>query len=132
MSRFKPDLKTYTRPIPAGWWWQTPFLLRYMLREWSSLFVVAYALVLLSGVYSLSQGEASYDAWRRVIASPPLVVFHLIALLVLVYHSYTWFKVMPKTTPHIPIDPKVITYGGIAVVAFISVAAVAIGYWVMS
>jgi fumarate reductase subunit C len=91
-------MKAYQRPM-AGWWHRNPFYLWYTLRELSSLAVTAYALVLLAGLARLRQGEAQFDAWREALASPAWLGFHAVALLLVLYHAWTWFKVMPKTLP---------------------------------
>lgn len=91
-------MKTYQRAM-AGWWRRNPFYLWYTLRELSSLAVTAYALVLLVGLARLRQGEAEFDAWREALASPASLGFHALALLLVLYHAWTWFKVMPKTLP---------------------------------
>ena len=100
-----PALKTYTRPM-RGWWRKNPFYLWYMLREASCVFVTAYALVLLCGLYRLSQGADAFDGWRAALASPWSIAFHLAALLLVLYHAWTWFKVMPKTMPFIRVGGK--------------------------
>jgi len=124
-GRFKPAANTYVRPV-LGWWKTNPFYLWYMLREATAIFVVIYALVLLLGLICLAMGEGAYNGWRAALATPVSLVFHLILLLLVGYHSYTWFKVMPKTTPHIPIEPKVIVQTGCAVTAALSVLIVAV------
>jgi fumarate reductase subunit C len=100
-----PAIKTYTRPM-RGWWRKNPFYLWYMLREASCVFVTAYALVLLCGLYRLSQGAEAFDAWRAALTSPWSIAFHTAALLLVLYHAWTWFKVMPKTLPFIRIGGK--------------------------
>jgi fumarate reductase subunit C len=100
-----PAIKTYVRPI-SGWWRRNPFYLWYMLREASCVFVAGYALVLLYGVYRLSQGRDAFDGWRTALTSPWSIAFHLVALLFVLYHAWTWFKVMPKTMPFIAIGGK--------------------------
>lgn len=94
MSATKP----YVRPM-AGWWRRNPFFMRYMAREASAVFLAIYAVTLLVGVFRLSQGKAVYDAWLAALTSPLSIVFHLVALLAVCYHAYTWWKVMPKTLP---------------------------------
>jgi fumarate reductase subunit C len=128
MSRYKPELKTYAWHQPANWWARNPFLFRYMIREWSSLLIVLYALVLLWGLYDLNQGETSWNAWLAAMASPPFVLFHLVTVVVVLYHSYTWFRVMPKTIPPLPLQPRVVTLGGWAAVAGISVLVLILTY----
>lgn len=93
-------MKTYMRPM-TGWWRRNPFYLWYTLREWSSFFLTAYALVLLFGLAQLSQGEAQYAAWRASLATPAALLFHAAALLLVLYHAWTWFKVMHKTLPFV-------------------------------
>ena len=94
MSATKP----YVRSMD-GWWRRNPFFMRYMAREASAVFLAVYAVILLVGVFRLSQGAAPYEAWLAALAHPLAVVFHGIALLAVAYHAYTWWKVMPKTMP---------------------------------
>jgi fumarate reductase subunit C len=91
-------MKTYIRPM-AGWWRRNPYYLWYMLREASCVVITVYALVLLVGLYRLQQGRIFFDAWRESLASPLSIAFHAVALVLVLYHSWTWFKVMPKTLP---------------------------------
>jgi fumarate reductase subunit C len=111
-------MKTYTRPVTGTWWTRKAFYRWYMLRELSSLFITLYALVLLWGLWTLKQGRAAYEAWLAALASPPFVAFHALTLALVVYHAWTWFKIMPKTLPRIPLpDHAVIALGVSAVVA---------------
>ena len=100
-----PALKTYTRPM-RGWWRRNPFYLWYMLREASCVCVTAYALVLLCGLYRLSQGAEAFDGWRTALTHPWSIAFHCAALLLVLYHAWTWFKVMPKTLPFVRMGGK--------------------------
>jgi fumarate reductase subunit C len=125
-GRFKPAANTYTRPV-TGWWWKSnPFFLWYMLRELTAVFVFLYGLVLFSGLVSLALGESAWNSWRAALTSNTSLVFHLILLLLVGYHSYTWFKVMPKTTPQIPVAPQTIVKTGVAVTAALSLVIVAV------
>ena len=58
-------------------------------------------LVLLWGLARLVQGRPAYEAWRESLASPLALLFHVVALVFVAYHAWTWFKVMPKTLPFI-------------------------------
>jgi fumarate reductase subunit C len=95
----------YVRPM-RGWWRVNPFYRWYMLREASCFFVTAYALWLLYGLVCLVRGRAAYDGWRAMLASPWSVAFHAVALAVVLYHAWTWFKVMPKTLPFVRIGGR--------------------------
>jgi succinate dehydrogenase subunit C len=112
------QVRTYVRPM-AGWWRRNPYFVRYMIREGSSVFLAVYAFILLVGLFRLTQGQAAWDAWRAALASPVSLVFHWLALLVVSYHAYTWWKVAPKTAPDLrwrnrPLPDPIITGGGLA------------------
>jgi fumarate reductase subunit C len=98
-------MKSYTRPM-AGWWCRNPFYLWYMLREASCVFITAYALVLLLGLYRLIQGKAAFEGWLASLSSPASLVLHATAVLVVLYHAWTWFKVMPRTMPFLRIGNR--------------------------
>ena len=105
-------MKTYTRPVRWNWWTRNPYYVWYMLREASCVFITVYALILLVGLARLAQGEAAFESWRLALAHPGAVAFHVIALVLVLYHSWTWFKVMPKTLPRVPLSDAVIVAGG--------------------
>jgi fumarate reductase subunit C len=128
MGRHQPVAKTYRRPAKVDWM-RNPHRIRYMARELTSVFLIAYALVLLVGLWRLSQGEAAFDAWRAALASPLSILCHLAILAAAVYHTISWFEVMPKTMPDSNIPPAKITRGGWAVAAAASllVLVVAVG-----
>ena len=110
------QVKTYVRPM-QGWWRRNPYFVRYMIREGSSVFLAIYAVILLVGLYQLTQGQAAWDAWRAALTSPISLLFHWLALLTVGYHAYTWWMVAPKTAPDLrlagrPLPEMVITGGG--------------------
>ena len=125
-------MKTYQRPM-AGWWHRNPFYLWYLLREASCVFITAYALVLLVGLARLAQGPEAFGGWRAALATPGAVLFHVVTLLLVLYHAWTWFKVMPKTLPFIRVggervaDQLIIVLGVLA--SFILSAALLCAAW---
>ena len=104
----------------AGWWRRRAVHQRYMLREASALFVTAYALLLLAGLACLLRGEAAYSAWRALLASPVSIGLHMLALPFLVYHAVTWFQVMPKTLPPLPLPAPFVTAAGVVATLLLS------------
>jgi fumarate reductase subunit C len=90
--------KPYVRPM-TRWWQRDPYFVRYMWREGTSLAVAAYALVLMTGVLRLAQGQSAFDGWLQALRSWPSIVFHLVLLAALVLHAVSWFEIMPKTMP---------------------------------
>jgi fumarate reductase subunit C len=100
MSAQTDPRKPYRRPM-RGWWKRDPYYLRYLAMEATSLLIALYALILLVGLWRLGQGEAAFNGWLEALRSPWSVALHALLLLVFAYHSYSWFKVMPKTLPAI-------------------------------
>ncbi len=122
--------RPYVRSMD-GWWRKNPFFVEYMIHEGTALFVAAYAGVLLAGLYRLSQGEAAWNSWLAALQNPLYIVFHVLALVALTYHTYTWFKIMPRTMPPVVVGGKrlsagAITGGGLAVAAVASLALLAL------
>lgn len=128
--------RTYIRPMD-GWWRRDPFFIRYMAREATAVFVVIYAVVLLVTLGRLAQGEASFDAWVASLRSGTSIALHAILLAAFIYHTYTWFSIMPKTMPPIVIGGKklggaTITALGIAAAALASAVLFALVKWLAS
>jgi fumarate reductase subunit C len=111
MSR-RPYIRELSK---TGWWLRQPRYVRYMLREISSLFIGAYALVLILGLFQLSRGEAAYAAFLTVAEGPVGLVFAIVAICFATYHTYTWFQVTPKAMPIMFAGKRVA--GGIIVAA---------------
>ena len=123
MSNRRP----YVRSMD-GWWKRNAYYIRYMAREVTAVFVAAYALVLLVGVVRLSQGEAAFNGWLQALKSPLSLVFHLVLLATFVYHTWSWFNIMPITMPMMfvggkRVQPGMITGTGLvaAVIACVAV-----------
>ena len=135
--------RPYVRPM-AGWWRRNPFFVEYMIHEGTAFFVAAYALVLLVGlvrlsqgeryldllsgwgVFALGRGEAAWNSWLALLRSPPSLLLHGVLLLGFLYHTWTWFNIMPRTLPPIFVAGKrlsatAITSGGLAATAMASV-----------
>ena len=120
MSR-RPYLR---EPSKTGWWLEQPRYIRYMAREMSALFIGIYALILIVGLFRLSQGEAAYAAFLATVEGPTGLIFAIVAFVFAVYHTYTWFQVTPKAMP--------LTFGGKRVPGAVIVAAHWFGFLVVS
>jgi fumarate reductase subunit C len=122
--------RTFVRSMD-GWWLRNPFFVKYMAREITSVFVALYALILLVGVVRLSQGEAPFEEWVASLGSAPAIALHMGLLGVFLYHTLSWFQVMPKTMAPIVIGGRkvpawAITAGGMAASLVASVAMLVI------
>ena len=125
--------RTYLRPM-NNWWRRLPFYRRYMLRETTCIAVLAYALVLLTGLWRFTQGQAAFEAWRAALASPLAIVMHLVVFAGMVFHSWTWFEVMPKTMPFVRVGGKrigdsTIVGSGVAVAVVVTIVVIALTWW---
>jgi fumarate reductase subunit C len=109
--------RTYVRPMD-GWWKRDPFFVRYMAREVTSIFVVLYAGILLVTLLRLAEGEASYAAWLATLQSPAMLLVQALLVPVFLYHTLSWFQIMPKTMAPVIVGGKkvpgtAITAGGL-------------------
>jgi len=86
----------YHRPPRFNWWWGHRAYSLFMLRELTSVFIGAYAVLLLVLVRRLAQGRDAYEGYLQFLSSPWMVVFHVAALAAALYHSITWFGLAPK------------------------------------
>ena len=101
MSKRKP----YVRSMD-GWWKKNPYFVEYMIHESTALFVAAYAIVLLVGAVRLGQGADAWNGWLMAMKSPLSVLAHLVLLAGAVYHTYSWFKILPITMPPVVVGGK--------------------------
>jgi len=115
-----------------GWWRRDPFFVRYMIREATALIVAAYAIVLLAGVLCLSQGEAAWNGWLAAMRSPLSMVLHLLMLAAMIYHTYSWFEIMPKTMPAVFVGGKRVAAATITMFGLAAAVAAAVGLFVVA
>lgn len=124
--------RPYVRSM-KGWWKRNPYFKRYMAREVTAFFVALYGLVMLAGLVRLSQGPAAFGAWLEALRSGWSIALHLVLLLVFLYHTYSWFEIMPKTMPPVVVGgrklaPATITGLGIAAAAGASLIVLVIAW----
>jgi fumarate reductase subunit C len=92
--------RPYLRPVPASEWvFRHPRYVRYMLREFSCLFIGGWTVLMVWGLKALSEGPAAWTAFLAVLRSPAGVTFQLLTLAFALYHSVTWFNLTPKALP---------------------------------
>jgi fumarate reductase subunit C len=122
--------RTYVRPMD-GWWRRDPFFVRYMAREATSIFVVAYAMILLAGVIRLSQGEAAFGEWLEGVTSAWSVAFHVFLFAIFAYHTWSWFRIMPKTLPPIAVAGRRVGASTITVLGIAAAIAASVAFYVL-
>jgi fumarate reductase subunit C len=82
-----------------GWWWGHGRNRSYVLFGLASVAVLAEALVILAGVWSLGGGEAAWDRYVAALRGPALRAFHLAALPAFVWYGGRFLRLFPKTQP---------------------------------
>ncbi len=133
MNRPSPGTgRAYVRSM-AGWWRRDPFFMRYMVREATAVAVALYALVLMAGVLCLAQGEAAWNGWLAALRSPLSIALHVVLLAAMVYHTISWFEIMPKTLPMMfirgrRVSAQAITRTGLAAAVATAVALLALAW----
>lgn len=89
--------KPYIRPMKATWWTTNPFFVRYIIREGTSVLVMAFSLELFYGLYAISQGEHAWANLLNWLTSPLSIALHILGLIAALIHTITWFSLAPKT-----------------------------------
>ena len=77
------------------WWLSNGRYFLFMLRELSAVFVALYALSYLGGLYRLSQGKDSYEAYLAMLHHPAVLVFLGVSLVFCLLHTVTWIHLTP-------------------------------------
>ncbi|MCD6044372.1 MAG: fumarate reductase subunit [Burkholderiales bacterium] len=92
--------RPYVRPISAREWiFRHPRYVRYMMREFSCLFIAGWTLLMVWGLKQLADGPAAWAAFLELVKTPASVAFHGVTLAFAAYHSVTWFNLTPKALP---------------------------------
>lgn len=105
--------KPYVREMTSAWIFRHPRYLRYMVREFSCLFIGAWTLLMVWGLMQLAEGPAAWAEFLAFLGRPASIVFHVLALGFAVYHSVTWFNLTPKALP-VQIGDRFVPDGAIA------------------
>ena len=112
--------KPYVRPMPATWWLRNRAYFRFMLRELTAVFVAVYCVILLVILWKLKRsGGTVYDAILAPLQDWRSVLLHFIVLVAALYHTFTWFALVPKV--------MVVRFGEEKVPPFMLVA----GHWLL-
>jgi len=117
-------MSTYVRPVSVFWWVRKRTYFVFVMRELSSVFVAWFVIFLLLMVRAVGQGEAAYQDFLDLAASPAMLVLNAVGLAFVVLHTVTWFSLTPQA-----MDLRV---GGRPVPGVVIVAAQYVGLAVVS
>jgi fumarate reductase subunit C len=96
------SIRAYRQPISRYWWAKRRSYLLFMLREISCVFVAWSVLCLLLLVHAISAGRDSYERFLEWSANPLVVAVNAVALIFILLHAVTWFRLAPRAiVPHI-------------------------------
>lgn len=88
--------KLYRTRMPIFWWVRKRTHVLFIMREMTSVFVAFYAIELLFLLRTLTLGQEAYDAFLAWLQTPLALGLNTIALLMILFHSITWFNLAPK------------------------------------
>jgi fumarate reductase subunit C len=122
----KMSRKPYLREISSEWIFRHPRYVRYMVREFSCLFIGGWTLMMVWGLKQLAEGPAAWAAFLECLKSPASIAFHVVTLGFALYHSVTWFNLTPKALP-LQVGEEFVPDGVIAGAHFGAWAALSLG-----
>ena len=92
--------KPYVREVSKTTWFLShPRYQRYMAREVTCIFIMAYTFLLICALGSLADGPDAFQEFLNALRGPWGVLFNVAVLAATVYHSATWFNVTPQAMP---------------------------------
>jgi fumarate reductase subunit C len=105
--------KELIRPMPATWFLHNRHLMRFMIRELTSFFVLAFAVFLMVLLYEVNRrGQHFQRFYVDVIQSGWMKVFLWFCLAFVLFHSVTSFNAAPTIMAprwgEDKIDPRII------------------------
>ncbi len=88
--------KWYRRRVSVWWWLESWRYAKFVLRELTSLAVAFFALLALWKVHALRAGPDAYAQFLERMKSPLFLVLSSVALIFVLFHTWTWFNLAPK------------------------------------
>ena len=87
----------FRQRLTPGWWTSNRRYALYMVREWTSLFVALYSLLIIYGL-SIWVSGTSAD-FLNFLKNPIMISFSLVALFFTSIHAVTWFWLLGAVAP---------------------------------
>jgi succinate dehydrogenase subunit C len=91
-----PQPKYYHRKMPVNWWLGRWNYTWFILRELSSAFVAYWVIITLVQIAALTRGPQNYAAFEACMARPGMVILNLIAFIFILFHTLSWFRLVPQ------------------------------------
>lgn len=84
------------QPMSTYWWLGKWCYFRFILREFSCMFVAWFVLYLLLAINAIGQGPDSYARFMEWSASAWVLALNIVAFLFIVFHAITFFEAAPQ------------------------------------
>ena len=94
------DAKRYPefkRRITPRWWTANRRYSLYMVREWTSLFVALYSIMIIYGLSLWFYGTET--DFLNLLKNPAVIGFSLVVLVFTMLHAVTWFWLLGAVAP---------------------------------
>lgn len=83
----------YPWRMPLGWWLKNRRYFLYMVRELTAVFAALWVVWFLIQLPQMAGSPEMRELWRTsTLRSPGWVLFSLVSLGFVLYHSWTWFN----------------------------------------
>ena len=115
---------TYKPEMSPAWWLKSRRYFMFMMRELSSVFVAAFALLFLYQLFLLTKGPEVYAAFQRSLMTPKFIAFYAVAFAFSVYHTITWLGVVGRI--------QVLRFGDFTVPPKLMTASTFVGFFFIS
>lgn len=86
----------YRRRVSVWWWLESWRYAKFVLRELTSFGVAFFALITLWQLAALNAGPNAYAFFQDRLKTPLAIFLHVLALLAILYHAFTWFHLAPR------------------------------------
>ena len=84
------------RTLGASWWMSRRSYFLIFLREMTSAFIAAFAVLLIILISKAGGDQAAYESYLEFFTSSGMLVFHVVAFLFSLLHSITFFNLIPR------------------------------------
>ncbi len=88
--------KPYVRKFSQNCWQQIEFYRFYIIREATAIPQIWFSLLVLYGVCSLTEGGKSWSNYVGFLDNPIVLLINIFTLIAAVFHTKTWFELVPK------------------------------------
>jgi fumarate reductase subunit C len=80
-------------------WWLAPRMRNYLLFDATGISYLLAGFLILKLVWALGTGPEAWANSMALLQSPPLILFHLLVLVSVIYVGIRFFSLFPKAQP---------------------------------